>query len=269
MSNTPARVPDPNLGGRVAIVTGGGRGLGAALTRHFAAAGAAVVLAGRNEDALVRTAGEVHAAGGQAEPVRADVSQPEDVERVFAHALEAFGGAHILVNNAGIAGPTAELPDVRPEDWNEVFAVNVTGVFLCCRAAIPLMRETGGGKIVNIGSISGKRPLPMRTPYTTSKLALVGLTRTLAHEVAQDRINVNTISPGFITGERLDLVIERMAKARGTDPEAVRAEITSISPFGRAVSPDEVATVALFLCTPAADAMTGQDINVTAGAVMY
>lgn len=257
---------DPDLGGKVAIVTGGGRGLGAALSRRFAAAGAAVVLTGRTEADLLGLTEELRADGGQAEPVRANVSRAEDVDHVFAHAVATFGGVDILINNAGIAGPTKHLSDLALEEWNEVIAVNLTGVFLCCRAAIPLMRRRGGGKIVNIGSVSGKRPLAMRTPYTASKLGLVGLTRTLADEVGKDEISVNLISPWMVENERVELVISRMAEHRGVSPDVVRAEMVALSPFGRGVSEDDVAGVALFLASPAARNMTGQDVNVSAGA---
>jgi NAD(P)-dependent dehydrogenase (short-subunit alcohol dehydrogenase family) len=263
------RYPDPDLRGTVAVITGGGRGLGAALAKRYARAGACVVLNGRTEEHLVRTAEEIRCRGGQAECVPGDVSKPEDVGRLFRRAVTMFETVNILVNNAGIAGPTVELVDLSLEEWNETLAINLTGAFLCCKAAIPHMREAGGGKIVNIGSGTGKRPLPMRTPYATSKLGLVGLTRTLAHEVGKYGINVNLISPFLVEGERLDLVIERQAKGRGVEPEVVRDELTALSPFKRGVSADDVADVALFLSSPAADSMTGQDINVSAGAVMY
>jgi NAD(P)-dependent dehydrogenase (short-subunit alcohol dehydrogenase family) len=263
------RYPDPDLRGRVAVITGGGRGLGAALAKRYAGAGACVVLNGRTEEHLVKTGEEIRCRGGQAEWVSGDVSKPEDVDRLFARALEAFGTINILVNNAGIAGPTVELVDLSLEDWNETLAINLTGAFLCCKAAIPLMREAGGGKIVNIGSGTGKRPLPMRTPYATSKLGLVGLTRTLALEAGKYGINVNLISPFLVEGDRLDLVIERAAAARRVAPDVVRDELTSLSPFKRGVTEDDVASLALFLSSPAADNVTGEDINVSAGAIMY
>ncbi|TAN34619.1 SDR family oxidoreductase [bacterium] len=263
------RSSDPDLGGRVAVVTGGGRGLGRTLARRYAAAGAAVVLAGRGREALEETAGAIQSAGGQAEWVVADVTSVQDVDAVVARAKRAFGHLDVLVNNAGIPGPTVELERLSLEEWQEVMAVNLTGVFLCCRAAIPLMREAGGGRIINIGSVSGKRPLPGRTPYAASKLGLIGLTRTLAHEVGKHGINVNAISPWLVAGDRLDLVIGRAAAAAGVDSDSVRAEWTALSPFGRGVTEDDVANVALFLTSAAAENMTGQDINVTAGAVMY
>jgi NAD(P)-dependent dehydrogenase (short-subunit alcohol dehydrogenase family) len=258
-----------NLSGKVALITGGGHGLGRTLARRYSAAGANVFITGRADEALVESAQLIRKSGGRAEWSVADVSKPEDVTRSFEEELRAFGTVDILVNNAGIAGPTADLVDLSVEDWNEVLAVNLTGPFLCCKAAIPIMRDAGGGKIVNIGSASGKRPLAGRTPYTASKLGLLGLTRTLAHEVGKYGINVNLVSPFLVAGPRLDLVIERLASARSVDAQVVRSEMTALSPFTRGVTEDDVANVALFLSSSAADNMTGQDINVSAGSVMY
>ena len=258
-----------DLSGRVAVITGGGSGIGRTLARRFAASGARVFLAGRREQGLKETAAVIRAAGQAAEWVGTDVSKPAEVDRLFERAVAAYGGIDILLNNAGIAGPTAPLTDVSLDEWNEVLAINLTGVFLCSKAAIPLMRRRGGGRIINIGSGSGKRPLPLRTPYTTSKLGLVGLTRTLAHELGRDAITVNVISPFLVAGERLDLVVERLATARQVQPQVIREELTAQSPFGQGVSEDEVAEVALFLASEAAVQMTGQDINVSAGAIMF
>jgi NAD(P)-dependent dehydrogenase (short-subunit alcohol dehydrogenase family) len=262
-------VVEPDLGGKVAVITGAGRGLGKTLAQRYAAAGASVVLSGRSGTALEDVAEAIKRSGGKAACVVADVSRPADVQAMFDAAGAAFGRVSILVNNAGIAGPTAEIGDVGLDDWNDVLAVNLTGPFLCCRAAVPIMREAGGGKIVNIGSVSGKRPLAMRTPYTSSKMGLLGLTRTLAQEVGKYGINVNLISPWLVAGARLDLVIERVARTSGVQPAEVRAELVGLSPLGRGVSENDVANVALFLSSSAADNMTGQDINVSAGAVMY
>jgi NAD(P)-dependent dehydrogenase (short-subunit alcohol dehydrogenase family) len=257
------------LHGKVALITGGGHGLGGTMARRYAAAGADVFLTGRAKEPLAQTAEAIRQTGRRAEWLVADVSRPDDVTGSFRQAVEAFGTVHILVNNAGIAGPTANLVDQPLEEWNEVLAINLTGPFLCCRAAIPIMRAAGGGRIVNIGSGSGKRPLPGRTPYTSSKMGLLGLTRTLAHEVGKYGITVNLISPFLVQGPRLDGVIERLARARGMPPETVLAEMTTQSPFQRGVTEDDVASVALFLSSSAADNMTGQDINVSAGSIMY
>jgi NAD(P)-dependent dehydrogenase (short-subunit alcohol dehydrogenase family) len=258
-----------SLDGKVVLITGGGHGLGRTLAYRYASAGADVVVVGRATGPLTETADGIRQSGRRAEWLEADVSRPGDVTRAFERAVAVFGTVNILVNNAAITGPTAEIGDIKLDEWNEVLAVNLTGPFLCSKAAIPIMRKAGGGKIVNIGSVTGKRPLADRTPYASSKLGLVGFTRTLAQEVGKYGINVNLVSPFLVRGPRLDLVIGRMATRRGVPAEVVRAEMTQQSPFGRGVTEDDVANVVLFLSSSAADNMTGQDINMSAGAVMY
>jgi NAD(P)-dependent dehydrogenase (short-subunit alcohol dehydrogenase family) len=173
------------------------------------------------------------------------------------------------VNNAGIAGPTAPLAEVSLENWNETLAVNLTGVFLACRAALPYLRRAEHGKILNIGSVTGKQPLPNRAPYAAAKLGVVGLTRTLAHEVGPSGISVNVISPWLVEGPRLREVLESMSRERGVTPDQLRAEMTEGTAFKHTVSEEDVVEVALFLCSAAANNLTGQDLNVAAGAVMY
>jgi NAD(P)-dependent dehydrogenase (short-subunit alcohol dehydrogenase family) len=175
----------------------------------------------------------------------------------------------ILVNNAGIAGPTAPLAEVTLAEWDETLAVNLTGVFLSCRSALPYLERSAHGKIVNIGSVTGKQPLLNRTPYAAAKLGVVGLTRTLAHELGPSGINVNVISPWLVGGERLENVIVTMAQERGLSADALRAEMTAGTAFKRTVSEEDVVELTLFLCSTAANNVTGQDINLSAGAVMY
>ncbi|HVO53863.1 MAG TPA: SDR family NAD(P)-dependent oxidoreductase [Solirubrobacterales bacterium] len=260
---------DPDFAGKVAIVTGGGHGIGATIARRLAAAGAAVALIGRNEAALAATHAEITDAGGTCASLRADVSSETDVERAVSEAVAEFGALNVLVNNAGIAGPSTPLADLALSDWESVLAINLTGVFLCCRESIPHLRAAGGGRIVNIGSVTGKRPLVNRTPYASSKLGLVGLTRTLAHELGMDEITVNTISPYLVEGPRLEGVITSMAAKRGIAEEEMRAELVADSAMGHGVKEDDVANLALFLASDAAANMTGQDYNVSAGSVTY
>jgi len=257
------------LSSRVAVVTGGAQGIGAVEARFLAQHGARVIIADIQEAPGEALAAELRRSGAEALFTRLDVTSPGDIERAFDLARETWGGVHILVANVGIPGPTAKLVDVSLDEWNKVLAVNLTGVFLCCKAAIPSMQQNGWGRIVIIGSASGKRPLPMRTPYTSTKLALVGLARTLALEVGADGITVNVISPYDVEGPRLDGVFERSAAALGIDKETVRREQIAQTALGRLVRPEDVAQVVLFLCSDGAEAITGQDLNVTAGAVMY
>jgi NAD(P)-dependent dehydrogenase (short-subunit alcohol dehydrogenase family) len=184
-------------------------------------------------------------------------------------AAGSGGVLDILVNNAGIAGPTSPLVDITLEQWNKTIAVNLTGVFLACKAALPYMQRSEHGKIVNIGSVTGKQPLPNRSAYAAAKLGVVGLTRTLAHEVGPVGISVNLVSPWLVEGERLEDVLSSMSRERGLTADELRAEMTDGTAFKRTVSEADVVAVVLFLCSPSANNLTGQDINVAAGAVMY
>jgi NAD(P)-dependent dehydrogenase (short-subunit alcohol dehydrogenase family) len=184
-------------------------------------------------------------------------------------AAGADGVIHVLVNNAGTPGPTTPRRDLPLSDWHETIDTNLTGVFLTCREAVPFLCRAGHGKIVNIGSATGKRPLVNRVSYAAAKLGLVGLTRTLAHELGPDGISVNTISPFLVHNARLDRVIPTMAAARGISADALWKEYTQETAFDRPVTEADVSRLVLFLASSAADDITGEDWNVTAGSTMY
>jgi NAD(P)-dependent dehydrogenase (short-subunit alcohol dehydrogenase family) len=253
---------------RLAVVTGASRGIGRQIALAMAAAGHDLVLASRSSDDLEVVAAECRMGGAETLIVPTDLRQPDQVDRLVAAAV-AFGPVSTLVNNSGIAGPSGLLWELDQDDWEETMAVNVTAVFLTCRGFLPGMIERGAGSIVNVGSITGKRPLLGRTPYATSKLALVGLTRTLALEVGQFGVRVNLVSPGFVEGTRIDWVIDRQSQTRGVEPSVVRSEFAGQSPLGRLTYPTEVAAAVVFLATDAASGITGADLNVNAGVVMY
>lgn len=257
------------LDGASAVVTGAGQGIGAAIARGLAARGTHVVLNGRRLDKLEAVCAEIAAEGGSADCCVGDVTDPAHLDDLMARAGGSRGAFEILVNNAGIAGPTAPLVDVTLDEWNETVAVNLTGVFLACRAALPYLARAKSGKILNIGSVTGKQPLPNRSPYAAAKLGVVGLTRTLAHEVGTQGISVNVISPWLVEGERLDAVLTSMSRERGLTPDELRVEMTAGTALKRTVDEADVVETALFLCSSAANKLTGQDINVAAGAVMY
>jgi NAD(P)-dependent dehydrogenase (short-subunit alcohol dehydrogenase family) len=257
------------LSGAHAVVTGAGQGIGAAIAKGLARHGARVVLSGRRKETLDSVCAAIAADGGEAECCVGDVRDPGHLDELMALGAGSTGVIDILINNAGIAGPTVPLAEVTLADWNDTVAVNLTGVFLACKAAIPYLEHAAHGKIVNIGSVTGKQPLANRTPYAAAKLGVVGLTRTLAHELGPSGISVNVISPWLVDGERLESVLETIAKERGLSAEGVRAEMIAGTAFKRTVSEADVVEMTLFLCSTAANNLTGQDVNVSAGAVMY
>jgi NAD(P)-dependent dehydrogenase (short-subunit alcohol dehydrogenase family) len=253
----------------VVAVTGAGRGIGRQIALAFADGGARLVLAGRTESDLAQTRELVARRGAESVVVPTDVTDPDQVARMVRAAQDAFGALDTLVCNSGIPGPTAPLWEIDPEHWRETMRVNVEGVFLCCRAALPLMIERESGSVIVIGSMTGKRALYGRTPYTTSKLALVGLVRTLAWEAGAHGIRINLISPGAVKGPRIEGVVRAQAGSLGISEEAVLTRFTSSSPLDRLTEPDEVAAAAVFLASSAAAGITGEDLNVSAGVAMY
>jgi NAD(P)-dependent dehydrogenase (short-subunit alcohol dehydrogenase family) len=253
------------LEGRVAIVTGGGQGIGRAISLALADAGASVVVAARNREAIGAVEAEIRARGGNALAVPADVTRASDIDAMVATARARLGPIDVLVNNAGIAGPTANVEDVSEAEWDEVMRVNLTGPFRCCRAVVPEMKRRRRGRIINISSISGKRPLAQRTPYAASKLGLVGLTRTLAAELGPFDVTVNAVSPGATSGERIERVIENAARAQGKTVEEVTKSFLASTPLGRMVDPEDTARVVVFFASDAARNVTGVDVTVAAG----
>lgn len=249
-----------DLTGRTAVVTGGGSGLGAAIARSLHAAGAAVVLVGRDEQKLSAVAAEL---GERASGIACDVADEASVDRL----REALGDTEvsILVNNAGIPGPVAALTDISVGDWDEVFGVNVRGTFLLCRALLPGMVARGDGDIINIASVSGKRPLAHRTPYCASKMAVIGLTSTLAFEVGPAGVRVNTLSPGPVQGPRMERNFRLEAERSGSTIDQAERDFVSRSALGRMVTEQEVGTaVVAMLGMPG---MCGADVDLSAGMV--
>ncbi len=254
---------------RVTIITGASQGIGRAIAVEFGKRGDAVVLAARNVAGLEETASEVEAAGGSPLVVETDVTSEPSVGAMVDSVMTRHNRIDVLVNNSGIGGPSGRLWEVDPSQWRSTFDVNVFGVFLVSRAVLPVMVAEKAGSAIIIGSISGKRPLYGRSSYTSSKTALIGLTRTLAVEVGSEGIRVNLISPGFVAGPRLDWVMEAQAKSRDIGVDEVRREFEAESALGRLTEPLDVAQTAVFLASDEARAITGADINVNSGVVMY
>lgn len=257
------------LENKIAVITGGGRGIGRAIALAYAKEGANLVLASRSQEALEETRAMVEDLGRKALVVSTDIRREDSVRNLAEQALQYFGRVDILVNNSGIAGPTTPLWNINLEDWEDTFAVNVTGAYLCCRAFLPGMIEQRSGSIIIISSMTGKRPLYGRTPYAASKMALVGIARTLAWEVGEYGIRVNAISPGAVEGERIKQVVRNQAAVLGISEEEALRQFTSNSPLGRLVPPGDIAASAVFLASDKAASITGEDMNVSAGTVMY
>jgi NAD(P)-dependent dehydrogenase (short-subunit alcohol dehydrogenase family) len=249
-----------SLDGRKALVTGGGNGLGAAIARSLHAAGAAVVLVGRRAEPLRQVCAEL---GSRARWYSCDVADPASVGSLAA--ILANTEISILVNNAGVPGPVAPLTEIDVADWDQVFDVNVRGVFLMCKAFLPPMVERSSGDVINIASVSGKRPLVRRTPYCASKMAVIGLTSTLAFEVGPAGVNVNTLSPGPVVGARMDRNFRLEAERTGTTYDAAKESFVSRAALGRMVTEDEVgAAVVAMLAMPG---LCGADVDLSAGMV--
>jgi NAD(P)-dependent dehydrogenase (short-subunit alcohol dehydrogenase family) len=254
---------------KVAVVTGSARGLGACIAMTFAQAGAHVTLADLDTGPLSAIQADIQRLGRKALPVEVDISNLESVEACARKVQEHFGRVDILVNNAAIGGPSAPLWEVDPGAWRECLDINITGVFYCCRAFLPGMIEQRSGSVIIIGSMTGKRVLVNRTAYATSKLALVGMARTLAWEVGRHGIRVNVISPGPMEGERLKWVFATQAQQEGITVEAARKRMADASPLGQFVPPENVAQAAVFLASDLSGSTTGEDFNCSSGICMY
>lgn len=253
------------LQGQVAIVTGGGRGIGLACVRALAADGATVVVATPEDDERAAAVDELQSRGTPVLGTDTDVTREEQVASMAQQACDHFGHIDILVNNAGIIGPTAPVQEVQRRDWDEVMAVNVTGMYLCCRAVLPQMISRGSGRIINIASTAGKIGFPLRSPYAVSKWAVIGLTKTLATEVAAQGILVNAVCPGPIEGPRMDQIITARAEKTGQTALEVRRALENEMLLGRLIPPEHIADMVSFLASERAASITGQTLDVNAG----
>lgn len=253
------------LDNKVAIVTGGGTGIGKAIAYAFHSEGAAVVVAARTFPRLEAVAEDIRSKGGRSTAIQTDISVENQVKNMVAQTLSEYGQIDILVNNAGITGPTIEVVNINLDDWNEVLDINLTGAMLCSREVLKSMIDSKSGNIVNISSIAGQRAYPMRSPYCASKWGMIGLTQTLAQEVGKYNIRVNCITPGFVPGERIERVMRARAEATGVPYEEIAGRAAAGHALGRTVIADEVASAVVFLVSNASSGITGQTISVNAG----
>jgi len=253
------------LEGKVAIITGAGRGIGRAIALRFSREGAIIVAAGSTQSTLDAIAQEISEAGGRAISVLADVAEESNVERMVAKTVEEFGQIDILVNNAGIAGPTSPVVRVDLADWDRTIAINLTGAFLCAKHALPSMIERRSGRVINITSVAGLGGYPLRSPYATSKWGMIGLTKTLALEVGRYDITVNAIAPGPIRGPRIEQVISNRAQEMGRSVEEVEREYVEPTALKRMAEEDDIAAMAVFLASEEGRNLTGETINISSG----
>jgi len=256
------------LSGKVAIITGGGYGIGKQIALKYGAAGARIVLAARSVDPMKQTCAELEKIGAIAIYVQTDVAKEADCKKMTDETLKAFGKVDILVNNAGISGPTKRITDMSLAEWQEVIDIDLTGAWLASRAVIPHMDKVRNGNILMISSGAGRRGYPLRSPYAASKWAMIGLTQTLAGEWGQRGIRVNCICPGAIEGERIERVMRARAESLGQPYEVVRAGFVGGAALHRMATEEEVARVALFLAGEVSAGVTGQTINVDCGSNM-
>ncbi len=258
------------LDNQVAIVTGAGQGIGREIAVRLSKDGAAVLGADINQAGIEETAAIVaREYGGRFFPLMADIRSEESVIGIIKAARSICGRIDILVNNSGIAGPIKHVEDITSDEWDETFAINLRGMFLCTKYVIGEMKRQMKGCVVNMASITGKCPLPQRSPYAASKMGVIGFTRTIAAEVGKWNIRVNAICPGSVEGPRQRVVYEGIMKYSGKSYEEVLKEKLESTPLGKLIDPKYVAGVVSFLCSEDASMMTGQDINISGGRIMY
>ena len=251
---------------RVALVTGGGRGLGRAIARRFASEGAELFLTARTEREINSVSAEIEGVGGRAAYLAGDATQEADCERIVRAAIQSFGKIDILVNNAGIFGPVKLLEEMTPKEWDEVIAINVRAPFLFSRLVLPGMYERGSGNILNISSISSKLALQLQSAYTASKAAINGLTRALAAEGARRGVRVNALVPGPVPETQMSQNLGRaLAERFQADPGKLFAQFVEGILQGKPQTAEDVAAAALFLVSDHAGSITGQSLNVDGG----
>lgn len=256
------------LQGRHAVVTGGGRGIGVAITGGLAALGARVTLMGRDLEQLQRHAASLESGhGSEAFAVSCDVTDPDSVSAAFKAARARFGDVHVLVNNAGQA-ESAAFGETTREIWDRMLAVNLTGQYLCIHEVLPAMLRARAGRIVNLASTAGLKGYNKSAAYCASKHGVVGLTRALAIETAKHGITVNAVCPGYTDTDMASMAVKNLMDALGKSEDEARQMVIRTIPRGSIIQPDEVAHAVAWLCSPDAAAITGQAVAVAGGEVM-
>lgn len=248
----------PGIAGQRIVVTAGAAGIGLCIARQLRAQGAQLAICDVDAAALDRAKEEL---GAKVATV-ADVSDEAQMKAFFQEAADALGGLDALVNNAGIAGPTGGVEDIDPSEWRRCIDICLTGQFLCAHFGVPLLKASGGGAIINMSSSAGRFGYAFRTPYSSAKWGVIGLTQSLAKELGPDNIRVNAILPGIIEGDRMENVIARRAEQKGVSHEEMKAEYISQISLRRMTPPDDVADIVAFLISDAGRNLSGQSYPV-------
>ncbi len=236
------------------LITAGAAGIGREFARAFAATGAKVFICDIDEPGLAALAKEIPALTAQ----RCDMGKRSEIERMVPDAIKALGGLDVLINNAGIAGLTLPVDQMPPDDWDKVVAVNLTGMFDVTRLAIPHLKQSKAGVIINMASIAGRFGFANRSPYAATKWGVIGFTKTLALELGEWGIRANAIAPGAVAGERIQRVFAGRAQLSGRSMEEVKAEAFSQQSIADFIDPKDIAQLAVFLASPAAKSISGQ-----------
>ena len=259
------------LANKVAIVTGASQGIGRVISLRLANAGAQLVLTGRNTSGLEETARLIRDSDAASEPhiCLMDLLDPDSIQACVGEVLDKFGRVDVLVNNSGITGKSVAVWEQSEDDWDKTIDTNLKGPFLVTKAVIPSMIKRRSGTIVFIGSVTGKRPFINRGVYAASKLGLLGMVRTLALELGAHGVRANLISPGFVAGPRLDGVFADVARTDDSTVEEARAKMLAMIPAGEFVQPENIAEGVLFLASERSKGITGEDLNISGGLVMY
>jgi len=248
---------DIGLKDKRVLVTAGASGIGLSIARAFRREGARVEVCDIDEAALAALSGSDPTIGGQV----CDVADRAAVGRMVGAALERLGGLDVLVNNAGVAGPTGPVQRIDPEAWDRTLAVNITGMFNVTRLAVEPLKASGAGVMINISSAAGRFGFPNRTPYAAAKWAVIGFTKTLSMELGDAGVRVNAILPGSVAGRRIEAVYAAKAKDAGVTPEAFLKAALGTASIKHLVSPDRIASLAVFLASPLAEGLSGQAIG--------
>ncbi len=253
------------LDGRVALITGASKGIGRVMSEHFAREGARVICAARSQALVNETAKLIAKSGGDAVAVVADVSIEDGARSAVEAGIAAFGAIDTLVNNAGDGGPTKPVQEYSSDEWFYTLNSCLTSSYLCIRFAVPHIIAAGGGAIVNIASMAGRRGLAYRVGYCSAKAGQIGMTYGLALELGRHNITVNAIAPGAVEGDRIDRIVKAQAEVRGIDEARMRATFVDRSPLRRMSTANDISALAVFLCSAQARNISGQCIPVTAG----